>query len=244
MMKKLNIALLGYGKMGREIEKIAIEKGHAIIAKIDNTKDWQQQKEALLLADVAIDFSVPESAKANMVACFDLQLPLVVGTTAWYQDLDEMTQICQQNESALLWASNFSIGVNLLLKINSYAAELMSQFPQYQVSLHEIHHTQKLDAPSGTAITIAQGVLQANNGLKSWRLLEEEDSISNSELPITYERIGQVSGTHILTYTSEVDEISIKHEAKSRAGFAIGAVLAAEWLIGKTGVFTMEDVLA
>ncbi len=243
-MKALKIALLGYGKMGKEIEKIAQEKSHKIVARIDNAKDWKTQSEELKLADIAIDFSTPETAKDNIYHCFQLNLPIIVGTTGWYEDLENIKKECIASKSSMVWASNFSIGMNIFFKINTLLAEMAAKFPEYKAQIHEIHHTQKLDAPSGTAISIAKGILEKNENLKSWELIENSKTLSSHVLPITYSREGQVPGTHIVRYQSEIDDITIKHEAKSRKGFAAGAVLAAEWLIGRTGFFSMDDVMA
>ncbi|NOR87785.1 MAG: 4-hydroxy-tetrahydrodipicolinate reductase [Bacteroidales bacterium] len=239
----MKIVILGYGKMGKEVESLAKEKGHQIVAKIDQAQDWQQQSEPINTADIAIDFSIPESAKDNMMQCLKHRLPLVIGTTGWYDDLEEIKKECELKKGAILWASNFSIGMNIFFKMNSLLAELTSKFPEYQAHIHEIHHTQKLDAPSGTAIAIANGILEKNKNLKSWELNENSNTRSTEILPITYERIAQVPGTHIVSYQSSIDDITMKHEAKNRKGFAAGALLAAEWLVGKTGFFSMEDVI-
>jgi len=243
-MKALKIALLGYGKMGKEIEIIAQEKSHIIVARIDNDKDWELYKEDLNLADIAIDFSTPETVKDNIIRCFKLGLPVVVGTTGWYKEMETIKKDCLANNASMLWASNFSIGMNIFFKINTLLAEMTAKFPEYKAQIHEIHHTQKLDAPSGTAISIANGILEKNESFKSWELFENLETRSSNILPITYSREGQVPGTHIVTYQSEIDAITIKHEAKSRKGFAAGAVLAAEWLMGRTGFFSMNDVMS
>ena len=239
----MKIALLGYGRMGREIEKIALKKAHEIVVFIDDKKDWEQKQDLLKTTDVAIDFSLPEVAKHNIFTCLKMNLPIVVGTTGWYNDLEEITSFCEKEEGALLWASNFSLGVNLMFKINAYTAQLMSKFPEYHASIHEIHHIQKLDAPSGTAISIANGILENIKKYKNWFLQEGKDKTSPNHLPITYDRVKKTTGTHIIDYQSGIDKISLKHEAFNRQGFAIGAIIAAEWLIGKKGVYTMADVL-
>lgn len=241
-MKKLNILLIGYGKMGREIEKIALKQSHHIIGMIDQKSDWEKYTQIIDITDVAIDFSIPDEAINNISKCRELNLPLVIGTTGWHHELEQVKEETIKFKSSLLWASNFSLGVNILFHFNKKLAEVMSQFSDYNVSIHEIHHDQKLDAPSGTAISLANDILKANAPLKNWYLKEKEEA-KNAELPITYERIGKVPGTHEITYSSKIDEITLKHEAKNRQGFAKGAVLAAEWLVGKKGFFEMKDVL-
>ena len=239
----MKIALLGYGRMGKEIEKIALKKAHEIIVFIDDKEDWEQKQDLLKTADVAIDFSLPEVAKHNIFTCLKINLPIVVGTTGWHNDLEEITSFCEKKEGALLWASNFSLGVNLMFKINAYTAQLMSKFSEYHVSIHEIHHTQKIDAPSGTAISIANGILEHIKKYKNWFLQEGKDKTNPNHLPITYDRVEKITGTHFIDYQSDIDKISLKHEAFNRQGFAKGAIVAAEWLIGKKGVYTMADVL-
>lgn len=241
-MKILKIALIGYGKMGKEIEKIALEKGHSIIAKIDTVQDWDTEKALLLNADVAIDFSIPAMAMSNMKKCLEIEIPLVIGTTGWYEQMKEIEGEVKMKDGSLLWASNFSLGVNITFHFNKLLAKTMSRFPEYKAHIHEIHHTQKLDAPSGTAISLANGIIDSNDLLDSWKL-EEGKEIESSYLPISHAREGQVPGTHEIRYTSDIDEIMLRHEAKNRKGFASGAVLAAEWLVGKKGFYTMSDVL-
>lgn len=243
-MKSLKLAILGYGKMGKELESLAKEKGHQIVALIDNVADWEKQADALRGADVAIDFSTPETAKDNMYRCFEINLPVVVGTTGWYEDLESIKKECLAKNASMLWASNCSIGMNIFFKINTLLADMAAKFPEYKAHIHEIHHTQKLDAPSGTAISIANGIMEKNEKLKSWELSPNSIARSSEILPITYSREGHVTGTHIVTYQSDIDEITIKHEAKNRKGFAAGAILAAEWLVDRTGFFSMEDVMA
>ena len=242
-MKSLKIALLGYGKMGKEIEKIALEKSHIIIARIDNSDDWIEQEEQLQEADIAIEFSTPETVLENISRCFKMNLPIIAGTTGWYHEMEKIEEECRIKNASMLWASNFSIGMNIFFKINSILAQLTDKFPEYKAHIHEIHHTQKLDAPSGTAIAIANGIIENSKTLDSWELTNDMKHSSKNILPITYERLGQVPGTHKVTYQSEIDELSIKHEAKNRKGFAAGAVLAAEWLMGRKGFYNMGDVL-
>jgi len=242
-MKSLKIALLGYGKMGKEIEKIAIEKSHTIIARIDNSDDWIEQEKQLEEADVAIEFSTPKTVLDNISRCVKMNLPIIIGTTGWYHEMEKVEEECKRNNASILWASNFSIGMNIFFKINSILAQLTDKFPEYKAHIHEIHHTQKLDAPSGTAIAIANGIIESTKNLDSWELTDDVKHSSKNVLPITYDRVDQVPGTHIITYHSEIDELSIKHEAKSRKGFASGAVIAAEWLMGRKGFYNMGDVL-
>ena len=230
----MKIALLGYGKMGKEIEKIALERGHEIILKKTEDNDF----EGLENADVAIDFSIPTAAVINITTCINKQIPVVSGTTGWLEQYDAMALLCKEKNSAFLYSSNFSVGVNLFFELNSYLARMMSKIKDYKISMQEIHHTQKLDAPSGTAISLANGII-AETDYTAWTLEEA----SNEQIPIDVKRIDQVPGTHSIYYRSEVDEIEIKHTAFSRQGFALGAVVAAEWIVDKKGVFNMKDVL-
>ena len=230
----MKIALLGYGKMGKVIERIALERGHEIVLK----KDHDNTFEGLLNTDVAIDFSVPDSAVGNISECLNNGIPVISGTTGWLTDYPKMAQLCEEKNGSFIYASNFSLGVNVFFELNEYLAKMMANLKQYKVSMEEIHHTQKLDAPSGTAITLAEGVIK-HTDYANWTL---ETPISN-EIHIEAKRIENVPGTHSIFYDSEVDQIEIKHTAHSREGFALGAVVAAEWLVGKKGVFTMKDVL-
>ena len=231
----MKIALLGYGKMGKTIERIALERGHSIVAVID--KDSLDTD--FSVADVAIDFSIPSEAFSNIKKSFDNNVPIVSGTTGWLEHYESAVKLCKEKDGAFIYASNFSSGVNLFFELNKKLASIISTIKEYDVSLEEIHHTQKLDAPSGTAIKLAEGIIE-NSNKESWRLNVTE---SDKEIPIISKREGMVPGTHTVKYTSSVDEIEIKHTAKSRDGFALGAVIAAEWLAGKKGVFTMKDVL-
>ena len=240
MSTPLKLALIGYGKMGQLIEQLAIEKGHNVVAKVHSKStdaDWESVKNA----DVAIEFTQPEAAVNNIKKCFSLHIPVVVGTTGWYQHLDEIKHLQSASQSALLTASNFSIGVNVFFKINQLLAHIMDPINGYDVSLQEIHHIHKKDAPSGTAITLAEGILKSYSKKQQWKL--KEASNSEHDLPIEALRIDNVPGTHAITYSSAIDSIEIKHTAHNREGFALGAVIAAEWLAGKQGVFTMKDVL-
>tara|TARA_R110002012_G_scaffold110049_1_gene254356 strand:+ start:154 stop:855 length:702 start_codon:yes stop_codon:yes gene_type:complete len=230
----MNIALLGYGRMGKTIEALALKRGHSIVIKTSDITTVDITK-----ADVAIDFSIPEAAFKNITTCFNQKIPVISGTTGWLKDFDKAVDLCKTEKGAFIYASNFSLGVNLFFELNSKLAQMMSKFNDYKVDVEEIHHTQKLDAPSGTAITLAEDIISQSTKLKHWSLEER-----NSEaLKIEAKRIENVPGTHIVTYKSDIDTISIEHEAHNRDGFALGAIIAAEWLIGKQGVFTMKDVL-
>lgn len=230
----MNIALLGYGKMGKTIEKIAVSRGHNILLRIDkHIKDYDITK-----VDVAIDFSVPSAAVVNLSKALNNNVPVISGTTGWLKDYDDIIRLCKERDGAFIYASNFSVGVNIFFELNNYLAKMMSNLEKYKVNLQEIHHTQKLDAPSGTAITLAEGIID-NSNYKSWSLYKSD----SETIPIEAKRIEDVPGTHSIVYDSNVDSIEIKHAAKNREGFALGAVIAAEWIIGKTGIFTMKDVL-
>lgn len=230
----MNIALFGYGKMGKMIERLAVERGHEIVAKIDvGSGEIDFAK-----IDVAIDFSTPDAAYENITSCLKNNTPIISGTTGWLEKFDDVVQFCKEKNGAFIYASNFSLGVNIFFELNAHLAKMMKNLSQYEVSLEEIHHTQKLDAPSGTAITLAEGII-ANTDYQKWKLDESGDK----HIPITSKRIGDTPGTHTVEYTSQVDTIEIKHTAHNREGFALGAVVAAEWILGKTGVFTMKDVL-
>ncbi|MBS9766650.1 MAG: 4-hydroxy-tetrahydrodipicolinate reductase [Flavobacteriaceae bacterium] len=231
----MKIALLGYGKMGKTIEKIAMERGHSIILKVDkDTTDYD-----ITQADIAIDFSVPSVAFENITNCFKKGIPVISGTTGWLTRFDEAVDICHKHKGAFIYASNFSLGVNVFFELNQHLAKIMRQLQQYQVGIEEIHHTQKLDAPSGTAITLAEDIIK-NSDKTYWKLDKTPD---DKGIPIVAKRIPEVPGTHTITYQSTVDTIEMKHTAHSREGFALGAVIAGEWLLGKTGVYTMKDVL-
>jgi len=231
----MKIAILGYGKMGKVIERIALERGHEIVLRKSSTTTYY----GLENADVAIDFSIPTSVVANISECLHHSIPVVSGTTGWLEDYPKMVALCDEKKGAFIYGSNFSLGVNLFFELNDYLAKMMSKFNQYSVSMEEIHHTQKLDAPSGTAISLAKGII-ANSNYTDWSL---DKNSNENNIYIDAQRIENVPGTHSVFYTSEVDTIEIKHTAHSRNGFAFGAVIAAEWLVGKKGVFTMRDVL-
>lgn len=236
----MKIALIGYGKMGKAIETIAREKGHEIVLIIDLSNQQELTAERLSLADVAIEFTGPESAFTNVSTCLKAGLPVVCGSTGWLEQLPAAREICHQHRAALLVASNFSVGVNLFFEINKRLSELMQSHPEYDVFLAETHHTQKKDAPSGTAISLAEQILSNITSKTNWvnRVANRPD-----ELSIISSRIDPAPGTHSITYTSEIDDISITHTAHNRKGFASGAVLAAEFLAGKQGEYTMSDVL-
>jgi len=230
----MKIALLGYGKMGQVIERIALERGHEIVLK----KDENTTFDGLSTADVAIDFSVPTAAMSNISSCFHVNVPVISGTTGWLEQYDEVAALCHEKKGAFISSSNFSLGVNIFFEMNEYLARIMSKFDSYKVAMEEIHHTQKLDAPSGTAISLAKGIIE-NSSYTNWTL-EKPDA---EQIHIEAKRIGTIPGTHTVTYNSSVDAIEIKHTAHNREGFALGAVIAAEWIVGKQGIFTMKDVL-
>lgn len=230
----MKIALLGYGKMGKVIERIALERNHEIVLR----KGSQDSFDGLENADVAIDFSVPSVAVQNISTCLEKGIPIVSGTTGWLEKYNEMVALCEQKNGSFIYGSNFSLGVNIFFELNEYLAKMMNNLKQYKVSMEEIHHTQKLDAPSGTAISLANGIIK-NTSYENWTLEKANDT----QIHIDAKRIENVPGTHSVYYDSEVDQIEIKHTAHSREGFALGSVVAAEWIIGKKGVFTMKDVL-
>lgn len=230
----MKIALLGYGRMGKEIEKIALQRGHNIVIKSEGEENYDIKE-----ADIAIDFSVPDAAYQNISNCLNNNIPVVSGTTGWLERYEEAVDLCNEKKGAFIYASNFSLGVTIFFELNKNLAKMMSTLEQYKVSVEEIHHTKKLDAPSGTAITLAEGIID-NSKMKNWTL---EEKVSSDTIPIKAIRTPDVPGTHTITYQSEVDTIAIKHTAHNRQGFALGAVVAAEWLLNKTGVYTMNDVL-
>ncbi|HEV8514630.1 MAG TPA: 4-hydroxy-tetrahydrodipicolinate reductase [Cyclobacteriaceae bacterium] len=233
----MEILLIGYGKMGKIIEAIALERGHTIAGKVDNQDELSNFRGT---ADVAIEFSQPDAVIDNLKYCFEKRIPVVCGTTGWLEKKNEMETLCKQKQSAFFYASNYSLGVNLFFKLNEYLAKLMNGRSGYDVFVDETHHTQKKDAPSGTAISIAEGIIKNNPSKKRWRLNVAHDS---SELPIRSFRVDPAPGTHSVLYKSAVDDIFIQHTAHSRQGFALGAVLVAEWLAGKSGVYSMDDFL-
>lgn len=236
----MKIALIGYGKMGHAIERHAVARGHEIVARIDRHNPEEWDSEALKGADVAIEFSTPATAVDNILRALGLGLPVVSGTTAWTAEMPRVRRVCDEEGATFLWSSNFSIGVNIFMALNRYLASLMADFPQYHPAMKEIHHIHKLDHPSGTAVTLAEGIMAADPAVKGWT----EDAVAGDDmLVIAHEREGEVPGTHIVSWDSEVDAITIEHRAKSRDGFALGAVMAAEWLAGKKGFHTLQEMM-
>ena len=236
----MKIALIGYGKMGKTIEKLALQEGHQVVLKINSTNLNELNVENLRKADVAIEFSTPQTVVKNILLCFEAGTPIVIGTTAWTAYKEEIENTCESVGGAMLSASNFSLGVNLFFELNSRLAKLMNHYKQYQISLTEIHHVAKLDTPSGTAITLADEITHQHKHYKSWEnKLETKEGI----IPIQSLREPNVPGTHLVKYTSPEDIIEIKHTAINRDGFAAGALLAAHWMINKKGVYTMKNVL-
>ena len=231
----MRIALLGYGKMGKAIEKIAVSRGHTIILKVtEQTEDFN-----INLADIAIDFSAPNAAVSNITKCLKNGVPVISGTTGWLKDYDNIIALCEERDGAFIYASNFSLGVNIFFELNKNLAKMMKGLSQYKVTMEEIHHAQKLDAPSGTAITLAENIIE-HSSYEGWELGLSNDV---NKIPINAKREENVPGTHSINYESSIDRIGITHKANNREGFALGAIIAAEWLHGKTGIFTMKDVL-
>ena len=244
----MKIALLGYGKMGKIIENIALDRKHEIVLKIDNSNANQLTEENLQKADVAIEFSTPSTVLGNIESCFKAGVPIVVGTTGWHHELAQIKEQCQYRKASMLYATNFSVGVNIFFHVNKLLARLMNNYPYYDVQVEEIHHTQKLDSPSGTAITIAEGIIDNLEGKKEWKnvLMSGDNAngemVNPDEVLIESLRIENVPGTHTVIYDSEIDSIEFKHTAHNRNGFALGAVLAAEWLKDKKGFYSVEDM--
>jgi len=236
----MKIALFGYGKMGKEIEQIALQRGHEIALKIDLNNAETFSKDDLQKCDAAIEFSTPATVIANINKCFDAGVSIVVGTTGWYDKAEEVKKICNQQNGCLFYASNFSVGVNVFLKVNEYLAKIMNNYSDYNVSIEEIHHIHKLDAPSGTAISLANQITNNLNRKKKWANTKTNNA---DELEIISKREGEVAGTHTVKYFSVIDDIEIIHKAHNRKGFALGAVLAAEFVKGKKGVYGMNDLL-
>jgi 4-hydroxy-tetrahydrodipicolinate reductase len=241
MDKKINIAVIGYGKMGREVERLALEKGHQVVACIDNAMQWETNRQALETADAAIEFTTPAQAPVNIEKCFHLGIPVVSGTTGWQNELPRITRMCQDMEQALFYAPNFSIGVNVFFEVNRLLASLMRDMGGYRARVSETHHTQKLDAPSGTAVALANDILKERKDLKRWVLVPDGDVAD--VLPVEAHRLEGVTGIHAVTYHSPIDTIEITHTSHNRSGFAEGALLAAIWLTDKKGVFNMKDLL-
>lgn len=236
----MRIALFGYGKMGKEIEQVAIQRGHEIGLKIDIHNTDTFSKDELKKCNVAIEFSTPHSAVSNINKCFDAEIPIVVGTTGWYDKIQEVKKNCSEKNGCLFYASNFSVGVNVFFKVNEYLAKIMNNYPQYKISIEEIHHIHKLDAPSGTAISLAETIVRNTPRKTKW---VNHKTDKENELEIISKREGEIPGTHIIKYHSAIDDIEIIHKAHNRKGFALGAVLAAEFIRGKKGIFGMNDLL-
>src|SRR6267154_1798821 len=233
----MKILLIGYGKMGKAIEGIALQRGHSIAAKVDTREELLKFTGS---ADVAIEFSQPDAVIENLKFCFERNIPVVCGTTGWLEKKNEIETFCNQKSATFFYASNYSLGVNLFFKLNEYLAQLMNGRGGYEVAIDETHHTQKKDAPSGTAITLAEGIIKNNASKKKWTLTERGNP---DELVIHSFRTDPAPGTHLVSYQSAVDDLSIQHIAHSREGFALGAVMVAEWLLGKKGVYSMDDFL-
>jgi 4-hydroxy-tetrahydrodipicolinate reductase len=236
----MNIALIGYGRMGHEIEQVAVKRGHAVklIIDIGNLDDFVPENFTSI--DAVIEFTSPESAPGNIMKCLEMKIPVVSGSTGWMKDYNRAVEQCEKSDTSFIHSSNFSVGVNILFRLNTELARIMKKHNEYKVSIEEIHHTKKLDAPSGTAITLSDGIIKADNIYDGWSFPEDK---SDKKIPVTSLREGSVPGTHTVEWDSEIDRISLKHEAKGRTGFALGAVLAAEYITWRKGVFTMTDVL-
>ena len=239
-MEPLNIVISGYGRMGKEVEKAALSAGHTIIAKIDNEQDWKDFIQSNQKANVVIDFSMPTVALDVFSKCFNMNIPLVTGTTGWYDYKEEVFSLCNNKEAAFFYAPNFSIGVNLFFYTNRKLAAIMNRVKGYRVSISETHHIHKIDKPSGTAIQTANDIINHNDNLTGWQLSENPPT---DKIPVKSIREGEVTGTHRVVWKSEADEIELKHKAFNRTGFAQGAVMAAEFIQGKKGIFTMNDLL-
>jgi 4-hydroxy-tetrahydrodipicolinate reductase len=241
MNSPLKIAIIGYGKMGKEIEKYALEYNYQVLAIVDNNKDWNKFDSQIRSADVAIEFTTPDVVISNMNRLFDMNVPVVTGTTGWLNRMPEIEQNCSKCNGSLFYASNFSVGVNLFFALNRYLAALMHGYADYRSYLEETHHTQKLDAPSGTAITMINEIIKANPDYKGWKFANENPA--QDQIPVESKRIEGVTGIHKIKYESVIDSITIEHKANNREGFARGALMAAKWLPGRKGIFTMSDLL-
>ena len=237
----MKIAIIGYGKMGKTIEKLALAKNHKIVLKIDDTNLKELNIENLKKADVAIEFTNPESAFKNINMCFDAHIPVISGTTGWLNQYEQIKQRCTSENQCFFYASNYSIGVNIFFKLNNYLAKIMDKFENFDVKIEETHHIHKLDAPSGTAITIAEGIINNMKRKSDWEMEKNKNNTEN--IPITSYRKGEIAGIHTVSYNSKVEDLVITHESKNREGLAQGALMAAEFVIGKTGLFEMEDLL-
>lgn len=240
-MKPLKITLIGYGKMGQMLAELAAVRGHMIHGIIDQAEDWKKYAEVLSTSDIAIDFSIPEAAVDNMIHCFNAALPVVVGTTGWYDRLEEVQTMCSKAKAALFYAPNFSVGMNAVFALNLSLSRMLNQF-DYRFSMEERHHIHKLDAPSGTAIRLATDIIENSNSQREWKISESQ-YFEEEVLPIKVVREGNIKGYHEVKAESKHEIIRLSHEALSREAFAAGALLAAEFLYGKTGVFTMKDLL-
>jgi len=234
----MDIIISGYGRMGKEVEKVCLKKNHNIIARLDNENDWTNLPKDINSA-VIIDFSLPDIVTSNITKAFTLKIPIVTGTTGWHDQLERITEECKKEYGTLFYAPNFSIGVNVFLRTNAYLSRIMSKVDGYSVKIDETHHIHKLDAPSGTAIATADVVIENNDKILGWSL----DKVEEDTIPIYATREGEVTGNHAVTYESDVDKLILSHKAKNRSGFALGAVLAAEFVSNKKGVFTMDDLL-
>jgi 4-hydroxy-tetrahydrodipicolinate reductase len=236
----MNISIIGYGKMGKEIEQLSVRKGHHIYSIVDPLLGTNL--DVLKGTDMAIEFTQPTSAVQNIRYCIDNQIPIVSGTTGWHQELESLKEYCRAKSGTFFYSSNFSIGVHLFWKVSGYLAEKMDSFSTYKLGLHEIHHDQKKDAPSGTAVTLADTVLKSSQRFTNWNKSDQPAWAEGGSIPISSDRIGQVCGTHVVEYKSDHDRLIFTHEAFSRGGFVSGVVTAAEWLKGRTGVFGMDDL--
>jgi 4-hydroxy-tetrahydrodipicolinate reductase len=236
----MNIALIGYGRMGHEIESAAISRGHIIKVIIDQDNSGDLNESVFEGVDAAIEFSSPASAFGNISKCLEMKIPVVSGTTGWLENYEKAADLCRMNNTSFIHSSNFSIGVNLLFLLNRELAKHMNSYENYSVSIEEIHHVKKLDAPSGTAITLAKGIAEKHGSYESWSF---DNDKKEKCVPIRSVREGDVPGTHFVTWDSDIDTISLRHEAKNRKGFALGAVVAAEYISSRRGIFTMNDVM-
>ncbi len=237
----MKVALFGYGKMGKEIEQILLNRGHSIVAKVSRNTDKNSIQTDNI--DVVIEFSTPEAVVENIAFCLAHKLPIVIGTTGWYDHFDQLSKQSKENDTAMIYGTNFSIGVNLFFTLNSALAQLMTSSLDYSCEVKEIHHTEKKDAPSGTGITIAEDIIENNSRYTNWLNVKKTEISDTHILPLASERLPDVPGTHIVTYENEIDKIEITHTAKNRKGFALGSVLAAEWIINKKGIFSIKEIM-
>ena len=240
----MKIVILGYGKMGHEVEQIALQRGHDVAYRIDTEQDWYRNIDGIADCDVVIEFSTPATAIANIEKCFELDIPMVIGTTGWYAHLDEISSRCQNEGHTLFYAPNFSIGMNFVFKLNKEMAKFAQKY-DYQLDITEMHHIHKLDKPSGTAVKLAEDIIDNNENYEYWMLDDEDEPLDNNDkmLRVNAIREGEVFGIHEIKALSDCDEITLRHEAFSRKGFATGAVIAAEFIQNKKGIFTMKDII-